>query len=142
MATTAVPGFFPSVDLGPYRLVDGGMLNDVPVNILRNTPAEVILAVDVHQRINEKASITDDKPYEHIPMPLPSFMQDFYRVEMIMTSALVEINLRKDPPDLLVRPNIPNDITLFWGFQRVHDLIQAGEEAMREQLPFLTEKLN
>lgn len=68
-------------------------------------------------------------------------MQDFYRVEHIMTSAFVDINLKNYPPDLLVRPDIPNDVTLFWGFQRVHDLIVAGEEAMRSQLPILLEKL-
>lgn len=141
MATTAVPGFFPAVDFGPYRLVDGGMLNDVPVNLLRDTPAEVVVAVDVHQRTKVNPDNAEKRTYEHIPMPLPSFMQDFYRVEHIMTSAFVDINLKNYPPDLLVRPDIPIDVTLFWGFQRVHDLIVAGEEAMRSQLPILLEKL-
>ena len=34
-ATISVPGVFIPVNLGPYRLVDGGVLNNVPVDVAR-----------------------------------------------------------------------------------------------------------
>lgn len=137
MATTAVPGFFPPVDIGPYKLVDGGMLDDVPVKYLKESPAEVILAVDVHQH-EVMANAAEEKfPYEHIPLPIPPFMQDFYRAEMIMTTTLIKINLEKFPPDILVQPKLPADVSLFFGFLKVKEIIESGEQAMREKLPEL-----
>lgn len=141
MATTAVPGFFPPVEVGSYRLVDGGVLDDVPVKHLKRSVDDVILAVDVHQRNYEFASSDDTRPYEHIPLPLPGILQDFYRVEMIMTSTLVEKNLQENPPDLLITPAIPEDITTLFGFNRVNEIIHAGEEAMEARLPELTRLL-
>lgn len=142
MATTAVPGFFPAVEMGPYRLVDGGMLDDVPVKFLKNLTSDVILAVDVHQNDDEMVQVGLDPKHEHIPLPLPTFMQDFYRVEMIMTTTLIKINLEKYPPDLLVRPTIPADVSLFFGFLKVKEIIQAGEDAMSAQLPELLRLLD
>lgn len=142
MATTAVPGFFPPVEMGPYRLVDGGVLNDVPVKHLKGTMAEVILAVEVHQRNQDNDSPIDSHRYEHIPLPLPGIVQDFYRVEMIMTSTLVEKNLQEFPPDIMVSPSIPDDITSLFGFNRVNEIIQAGEEAMEDKLPELLHLLD
>lgn len=142
MATTAVPGFFPPVEIGPYRLVDGGVLNDVPVKHLKGTMAEVILAVEVHQRNQDNDSPIDSHRYEHIPLPLPGIVQDFYRVEMIMTSTLVEMNLQEFPPDILVSPSIPDDITSLFGFNRVNEIIRAGEEAMEDKLPELLHLLD
>ncbi len=137
MATTAVPGFFPPVEIGPYRLVDGGMLDDVPVKCIKQNKPDFIVAVDVHQNDAEWIQSGKDLQYEHIPLPLPAFMQDFYRVEMIMTTTLIKINLEKYPPDLLVRPAIPPNVSLLFGFLKVQEIIQAGEEAMRERLPVL-----
>jgi len=134
MATTAVPGFFPPVEIGPYRLVDGGVLDDVPVKYLKGSVAEVILAVDVHQQNQHNSPINDARQHEHIPMLLPGIVQDFYRVEMIMTSTLVEKNMQEFPPDLLINPAIPDDITSLFGFNRVNEIIRAGEEAMESKL--------
>ncbi len=142
MASTAIPGIFSPVEIGPYRLVDGGVLNDVPVKYLRESTVDIVIAVDVHQHKTEDAPIASTLPYEHIPLPLPTLVQDFYRVEMIMTSALISKNLSAYPPDLLITPTIPGDITALFGFTRVDEIIRAGEIAMREKMPELLEKLS
>lgn len=134
MATTAVPGFFPPVEIGPYRLVDGGVLDDVPVKILKGSNADVIMAVDVHLMNQVTTSTEDSHRHEHIPLPLPGILQDFYRVEMIMTSTLVEKNIKEFPPDLLIAPAVPADITSLFGFSRVNEIIRAGEQAMEARL--------
>jgi len=137
MATTAVPGFFSPVEIGPFRLVDGGILDDVPVKCIKSICPYPIVAVDVHKKIQEPAISDKGSNLERIPLPLPPFMQDFYRVEMIMTTTFIQINLAQHPPDLLIRPAIPSDVSLFFGFQKVKEIIQAGEVAMRERLPDL-----
>lgn len=138
MASTAIPGVFPPVEIGPYRLVDGGVLNDVPVKYLRKSSVDILIAVDVHQyTLDEQPKPPTQLPYEHIPLPIPALVQDFYRVEMIMTSALISRNLQDYPPDILVTPTIPGDITALFGFNRVDEIIRAGELAMLEKIPDL-----
>lgn len=136
MATTSVPGFFPPVEIGPYRLVDGGMLDDVPVKYLTTKPLDLIIAVDVHQSI-DAFDLSDQASREHIPLPIPQFMQNFYRVEMIVTTTLIKKNLEEYPPDLLIQPELPSDVSLFFGFNKAAEIIEAGYQAMADKMPDL-----
>ena len=54
-----------------------------------------------------------------------------------MTYRLTELNLAIDPPDLLLHPAIPENISIFWGFQKVKEIIASGEQVMRENLQAL-----
>jgi len=141
MASSAVPGFFPPVEMGSYRLIDGGALDDVQVRLLKDKPVDFILAIDVHLNDHNPINPEDSPRGHHLPVPLPEFVSDFYRSAMIMTSALTQINLSLDPPDMLIRPRIPKDVTLFGGFQKANEVIRVGEEAMLEALPELQKKL-
>jgi len=141
MATTAIPGLFSPVEVGPYRLVDGGTLNDVPVNYLKETIVGVILAVNVHQRNQDGHGSNQVSRSGHVPLSILPMMQDFYRVETIVTGKLVEQNLERFPPDILISPSISNEITSLFGFQHVGEVINAGEIAMRERMPQLLDLL-
>lgn len=134
MASAAVPGIFPAVEMGPYKLVDGGLLDDLPVRLIRNKPVDVVVAIDVHA--NDDGPIPDQAQH-FLPVPLPEFINDLYRAEMIMTSTLTRLNLEKAPPDLLIRPAIPTDVSLLGGFHKAKEVIKAGEDAMRKALPEL-----
>jgi NTE family protein len=46
-ATTAVPGLFAPVEMDGQRLVDGGLLNNVPADVVRRMGVEIVIAVDV-----------------------------------------------------------------------------------------------
>jgi len=56
---------------------------------------------------------------------------------MIMVSALTEYNLRMSQPDVLICPDLPDDITLFAGFNRAEEAIAAGEKAAEAAIPQL-----
>lgn len=142
MASAAVPGFFPSVEMGSYRLIDGGTLDDVPVRLLKNKPVDLILAVDVHE--NDHGAMKSEENHHgfHLPLLPFEFVSDFYRAAMIMTSALIKINLDICPPDILISPVIPKDVSLFRGFQKADQIIDAGEIAMQNALPSLIDKMN
>lgn len=44
----AVPGFFKPVDYEEYRLMDGGLKNTIPADVLRNNGCKVVVSVDVN----------------------------------------------------------------------------------------------
>jgi NTE family protein len=46
-ATVSIPGILAPVELTGQRLVDGGLLNNLPVDVVREMGAEVVLGVDM-----------------------------------------------------------------------------------------------
>jgi len=61
-ATISIPGIFTPVDLGDYRLVDGGVLDNVPVDVAHALGATHTVAVDV------LPSYSRNQPRRHIPL--------------------------------------------------------------------------
>lgn len=46
-ATMSLPGIFPPVELGERVLIDGGVMDNVPADVVRDMGADVVLAVNV-----------------------------------------------------------------------------------------------
>lgn len=135
LATIAVPGLFAPIEIREHRLVDGGILNNLPVNLARQMGAEIVIAVDaLLNPFHEGAWHNSAQPL-HFRFPIPDFFLDFYRAELIMIAKLTEERLRCCPADILLRPAIPPDVTLFTGFDRVQEVISIGETCARENLP-------
>ncbi|MGH2995538.1 MAG: patatin-like phospholipase family protein [Gaiellaceae bacterium] len=47
MATMAIPGVYPPQRIGPHLLVDGGVLNPVPSNVVAGMGADIVIAVNL-----------------------------------------------------------------------------------------------
>lgn len=137
LATMAVPGLLPPVEIEGRRLVDGGLLNNIPVDVARQMGAELTVVVDVSPALSGDPSGGRTAGEEQWPAWFPAFAQDFYLAELIMISALSEIHLREAHPDLVIRPIFPPGISIFWGFTRAAEAIQAGELAAQACLPEL-----
>ena len=50
LATMALPGLFPAVQIDGATLADGGMLNNVPADVVRAMGADIVIAIDVSDR--------------------------------------------------------------------------------------------
>lgn len=134
-ATISVPGVFMPIELGDYRLIDGGVLDNVPVDMARGLGAERIIAVDVLPSFSQNVSGVDVAE-SGLQLPFaPLNVNDIYHVLMIMIAAQTENRLRQFPPDLLIRPQLPEGVTLLTGFNRSADIIDAGEAATEAALP-------
>lgn len=134
-ATISVPGIFEPVDLGDYRLVDGGVLDNVPVDVAYTLlGATRTIAVDVLPSFSQ--NVPGMEPLEMgLQFPFgPQNFNEIYHIIMIMLGAQTECRLREHPPDLLIRPELPSDITLLTGFNRGAEIIKAGERAAEEAI--------
>ena len=124
-STTAVPGFIsPFVDKDRI-LADGGVVNNLPVSIMRTKTSRPILAIDVHQSLSS-FPISGDASNPYPKSRFPEFLKEFYLAEIIKGRILTDLNLSNNPPDLLISPEIDPNISFFLGFQKVNDLIEAG----------------
>ncbi len=130
LATSAFPGVFPHVEIGDHYLVDGGVLNNLPLDLAVKLGAKKTVAIDVAPRYPDGGSNHSPTVIEH----LPQSAQDVYRTVMLMIHALTEARLERKPPDILVKPDIQWDVGIFSGFPRAAEIIRAGERAAEMQV--------
>ena len=139
MSTIAIAGIFPAVRYKDYLLVDGGTLNNLPIDHARAMGANIVIAVDVQIDPHHEKMPYQEATKPHGLFSLPEYFSDFYRTQLIMINELKEANLKVHHPDILISPKISSDINMFSGFTRASEVIEAGKEAARERLPELLE---
>lgn len=134
-ATIAFPGLFSPVTTNNHVLIDGGILNNLPSDLAKQMGADIVIAVDA------QTNPRYDPPWQNLPykprwpLPMPAFFQDIYRAGLIMVERIAEMNLEKSQPELLLRPSMAPDITMFFGFPRAAEIISSGEQAIFDNLP-------
>lgn len=129
-ASAALPGLFEPVDHMGKRLVDGGVLNNLPVDQLASLGANRTIAVDVgfHQ--------VSRNPEKHIPIlkSLPAIATEFYQVGAMMVAELTRQRLMDYPPDVLIKPDLPVGSGVLWGFLKPQEIIDCGQRAAEATL--------
>jgi NTE family protein len=129
------------VELDGQRLVDGGLLDNLPVNAAKQLGASMVIAVDVESDPN-RAQEDRLKEYGLLPNGLASTLAIVDEANQLMMKVIKESNLEKNPPEVLIRPIPPKGVNLFAGYSRVQELIQIGEEAAEAKLPLIRQHLS
>jgi len=116
-ASCAIPGVFPPINIGEYKLVDGGWVNQVPVNPLIGGGADFIIAVDTSE---------DEVAVRSFGNGLDIVL----RAGDITRKALSDLQLKQ--ADVILRPKIGN---IHWSdFWKMEDALKEGEAAAREKV--------
>jgi NTE family protein len=151
LATIAVPGVFPSFPMHEKDLVDGGVLNPVPVSLARKLmPHLPVVAVTLQVPLgkpSQSGAVSMPSPV-HVPGGLtkPIFerisnlrvtqaFEIFMRSVDIGNRALAEYRLIVDKPDVIIKPDVA-DIPLL-GLVDVREVAQRGDAAVLAVLPEL-----
>ena len=129
-ASISMPLFFDPVKRGGTTFVDGGILNPLPLNISKDMPGDIVVAVNV----SGTGEDNDNNPPpngEGTGKGLNYFTmsQRLFRL-MIQKNAALNIELYK--PDILV--NIPMDLFGPFEYDHVDKISAYGREKMREAL--------
>ncbi len=143
-ATSAVPGIFPALRIKDLNLVDGGVLDPVPVLTARwLMPDLPVFAVGLTPPMDEWPNVPrlDIPPY----IPIPHFMVDqlnqfrlgqamhvFIDSMEIMVNTVAELRLKLEKPDVILRPNVHK----FTMFDKVDpdEMIRLGEQSVLESI--------
>jgi len=141
LATIAIPGFFPSQ--GDQVLVDGGILDPVPVDSAREFDTSLpIVAIVLHKQPAD-FSLNDIKvPLENSLLEplvktisrtrLGELMRHLTATVDVSTHMLSELRIEKSKPDVLVEP-IVGHIGLLQKIES-QPLFEEGYRAMEEKL--------
>ncbi len=134
-ATVSVPGLFAPVELEGMELVDGGQLDNVPVGVGRRLASGPVVAVDVLPSFAENQPGRTPVQAALQGSGLPGFFNRAAHLRLVMISAMTALRLERDPPEVLIRPRLPDDVTPLIGFHRADELLAAGRLAAESALP-------
>jgi NTE family protein len=135
-ATISLPGVFAPFRLDGHLLVDGGVLNNLPANVVREMGADVVIAVDVSSSCTLEPFTLDDRGNSHLPLAqVPLILDTLRQAVNIMESRLVSYKLAEAQPEMLIRPALGEGITILGGFGRATEVIAAGEAAAAVAVP-------
>lgn len=166
-ASSAVPGLIAPVLQGERLLVDGGLVNPVPVSLCRAMGADIVIAVDLNwDLVGPRFHVPSDPEAEtahaasamlasmlsRLPLALgrlksgpkestdmPSMLDVLAASLNIMQVRITRSRLAGEPADVMIRPQLSN-IALM-DFHRAATAIAEGQRAARQALPQLEEML-
>lgn len=158
-ASIAVPGLFAPVLHDGQVLVDGGLVNPVPVSLARAMGADVVIAVDLgsdlvgrHRRVNSPGEAwpgvvsdwirklqdklgTSVSAVPHDGPTMPTVLEVLACSIDIMQVRIARSRMAGEPPDLLVAPRLAHLRLL--DFHRAREAIQEGHRAVEQVAPSL-----
>jgi len=151
-ASFALPGIFEPVQLGGRWLVDGALVNPVPVSTCRALDARCIIAVNLHNSVSARGTTVVD-PLRDAPgtAPVPTddatkkSAKSLWRAQLvgrgdrpgipgvmiesfnIIQDRISRSRLAGDPPDVLITPRVGS--IGFLDFHRADEAIAIGYES-------------
>mgnify|MGYP001822093360 CR=1 FL=1 len=159
-ASISLPGLFPPIQSNGRWLVDGGLVNPVPVSVCRALGAETVIAVNLNGDIvgkhltRTKGKQSGDAADNSIMSTLrktvksysPGFFHDaddkdtspglfeaLYSAIGITQDRITRSRMAGDPPDILLVPRLA-DIGLL-ELYRGKEAIQEGRDCVKRMLP-------
>ncbi|RMF88362.1 MAG: patatin family protein [Nitrospinota bacterium] len=123
-ASCSVPGIFPPVSLHGKLLVDGGLVNNVPVDVVRQMGADIVIGVDVNEYSDSSQNL--DNLFTIVLRSLNILMQQHVR------RVLQEADVVLLPPAARFSPLDLNHVA---------EMVALGEEAARAAIPQIQQLL-
>ena len=155
-ASIAMPGLFTPVVREGSVLVDGGLVNPVPVSMCRAFGAEIVIAVDLSWgKLGPYRNMARDLPEEappgwlerlrpgwlaaravklHAPA-VPSIFEVFNTALDIVEQRVARSRLAGEPADVLITPLLPDFGSM--EYHRAAEAIAEGRSAVERMMPLI-----
>ncbi|MDO4836665.1 MAG: patatin-like phospholipase family protein [Clostridia bacterium] len=120
-ASMAIPGVFTPVKIDGHWYIDGGTLQELPVEVLREHGADIVIGVDLS--IKKRFVVEEDK----IPSAHSSLLRAFNMMQKEIT------RIRQDQVDVRIKPDVS-----FMGMistAGTEEAIRIGRECAERAMP-------
>lgn len=123
-ASISIPGIFVPEKLNGRLLVDGGVVDRIPVSVVKEMGADMIIAIDVaHVKINTEITSI----YDVIMQSL-----DILQMELVTQ--------REIASNIMIRPRV--EMYSSRAFTNIEEIIMIGEEETRKHIDQIKEFMN
>ena len=124
-SSCSLPIFFTPFKMGEKRLVDGGVVNPVPIAPVFHDQTDITIAVNLGGKPEKENSASSGKNF--------SATEVAYLVFDAMQSTIARQKLAAYPPDLTIE--IPRDAARTFDIDRAAEMIALGRDAAEKALP-------
>jgi len=157
-ASISLPGLFPPVQHQGRWLVDGGLVNPVPVSVCHALGADIVISVNLNgdvvgkhfiKKQNEPATDSDNV-FDRLSRAVNKYSPDLFKDDEekpsppglfdaiagsinIAQDRITRSRLAGDPPDVMLSPKLAH-IGLM-EFYRADEAIQEGEQCVMRMMP-------
>ncbi|HUQ73751.1 MAG TPA: patatin-like phospholipase RssA [Burkholderiales bacterium] len=161
-ASIATPGLFTPVVYEGRVLVDGGLVNPVPVSMCRALGAEVVIAIDLswgklgaYRNLGREVTAEAGQPPGWLERvrpgwlgglrakgeepAIPSIFEVFNTALDIVEQRVARSRLSGEPADVLITPLLPNFGTM--EYHRAKEAIAEGRVAVDRMMPLIEQIL-
>lgn len=145
LATIAIPGVFPPMEMGSLRLVDGAVLDPVPVSLARALAPDLPVAAVVLSQTLERPGNFSSLPIPvGVPVPLVEKLTQLRLAQAIGIfiesvdvgeRMITALRLQIEAPEVIIRPEVAGIGVL--DKVDVHHVVRLGEKAVDAALPRL-----
>jgi NTE family protein len=122
-ASMSVPGVFAPVEMDGRLLVDGGITNNLPMDVVREMGASRLIVVELNADLQKRDTLSS-------PLAIGG---QIISLLLAQNSAIQKKTLTKK--DILIEPNLTGYTAVDFG--KAKELIALGEEAARKVVPQL-----
>lgn len=156
-ASCAMPGIFVPIYRNDHLLIDGAVVNPVPVSLARAMGADVVIAVNLAGEQHHKFNVEEEEEEEEGVIrqwlsrirpersvkdkdpALPSMWSVMSGAIDIMQERITRARMAGDPPELELKPRV-SDINIM-EFYRAEEAIAEGEACVERMSKFLLAEL-
>jgi NTE family protein len=123
-ASMAIPGLAPPVSRSSQLLVDGGVLNNLPIDVMTADERGPVVAVDVMRRLDATGTEVDGSP------GMPTILETLARATVLGSVERAEKN--RALAHVLITPDV-GDVSLR-GFRNIDRIVESGRLAAEKAL--------
>jgi len=163
-ASIAMPGLFPAINNNNKWLVDGGLVNPVPISVCRALGADVVIAVNLNgdivgkhfntppQQVKRETGVVDritDFVSEYTASVFskvrpdneaPGLFEAIAGSVNITQDRITRSRMAGDPPDILLSPKLAHIGLL--EFYRANEAISEGHKCVERMMPEINHVLS
>ncbi len=133
-ASIGMIGIFAPYQVNSNFLIDGGAVNPVPVSVLAEKGANIIIASSVIPSIEEERARGQGP---NTTSKKPNFFGVLSSMMAIMEREIVKT--RMSPVDVLIRPKV--EIYTSMDYDKANEFVQLGRDATEKEMPLLKQIL-
>jgi NTE family protein len=125
----SIPGIFKPVEIDDRKLVDGGMMNNLPVDVAKKMGADIVIAIDLQQNKPQNR-----KPTNNPLLGLADAVGLGGIANWVATRPdITKYNENRQAADIYVNPPLPDQNATSFGNNSMRQMIAIGEQAMQEK---------
>lgn len=125
-ASMAIPGAFKPVEVDSMLLVDGGLLNNLPVDVVRQMGADIVIAIDLTQNHREPREDYDRTGHNTITRMIGW---------LINRPDLQKYSTNCKDADIYINPDLHGFDAASFTTRKISEMIRRGKEAADQARP-------